>query len=263
MDALADAVGQVHNTPYGYALNNPIALNDPDGNCPPGVDCFSFAKGFIVAAKDAVVEAIKTLSAKGNPGAYTQMGAEMMPVINSVREDPEGTGQMIVDEAKKSISTPEGLGYGVGSVVFALAEPSPRGEMNALNKTVKQLGNLDFDVNVKADFVAAPDGNISTSSPDFVVTSDGTTVPIPDGAVGPGPPNKGSGMVYQSGSGGKGMDSRTTGVRIMDPNANQGRRVNYMNNNRTTAQTVDPMTGKTISNKDPRGHLPLPVDPQF
>ncbi len=60
--------------------------------------------------------------------------------------------------------------------------------------------------------------------------------------------------MYQGGSGGKGMDKRTTGVRIMDAYSNQGRRVNYMNKN---GQTLDPATGRTISNKDPRGHLPL------
>ncbi len=43
------------------------------------------------------------------------------------------------------------------------------------------------------------------------------------------------------------------GVRIMDANANQGRRVNYMNK---SGQTVDPKSGQTISNKDPRGHIP-------
>lgn len=59
------------------------------------------------------------------------------------------------------------------------------------------------------------------------------------------------------------MSNRTTGVRIMDANAKQGRRVNYMNNAKPTPQTVDPMTGKTISNKDPRGHLPIPIDPNF
>ena len=48
-------------------------------------------------------------------------------------------------------------------------------------------------------------------------------------------------MVFQSGYGGKGMDKRTTGVRIMDANQNQGKRVNYMNKD---GQTVDPSTGR-------------------
>ena len=88
---------------------------------------------------------------------------------------------------------------------------------------------------------------------DFVVNEKGEAIPIPDGAQGPVPPKRGTGMSYEGGSGGKGMSDRVEGVRIMDPNKAQGRRVNYMNK---TGQTVDPKKGGTISNSDPRGHLP-------
>jgi hypothetical protein len=97
-------------------------------------------------------------------------------------------------------------------------------------------------------------GKATRTSTDFVVTEKGTAIPIPNSAIGPSNPKKGSGMVYQGGSGGKGMDKKVTGVRIMDANNKQGKRVNYMNKE---GQTVDPKTGRTISNKDPRGHIPL------
>ena len=61
-------------------------------------------------------------------------------------------------------------------------------------------------------------------------------------------------MSYQGGSGGRGMDAKTTGVRIMDANSNQGPRVNYMNEQ---GQTVNPATGRTIPKTDPAGHIPL------
>jgi len=92
-----------------------------------------------------------------------------------------------------------------------------------------------------------------TRTTDFVVTTNGEAIPVPDNASGP-TPTKGSGMQYQGGSGGKGMDDQTTGVRIMDPNANQGGRVSY---NNASGQKVDPATGKTISNSDPKAHMPL------
>jgi RHS repeat-associated protein len=92
------------------------------------------------------------------------------------------------------------------------------------------------------------------TSPSFVVTPNGEAIPVPEGATGPNAPQSGSGMVYQGGSGGNGMNSRTTGVRIMDANSNQGPRVNFMNAN---GQTVNPATGRTIPNSDPAGHIPL------
>jgi hypothetical protein len=95
-------------------------------------------------------------------------------------------------------------------------------------------------------------GNESGAT-DFVVNEQGEAVAIPKGAKGPSNPERGSGMSYQGGSGGKGMDKRTTGVRIMDSNGKQGRRVSYMNK---SGQTVDANSGKTISNKDPKGHIP-------
>lgn len=94
----------------------------------------------------------------------------------------------------------------------------------------------------------------ASASPDFVVTNKGTAVAIPDGATGPSAPERGTGMVYTGGTGGKGMDPRVSGVRIMDANNNQGRRVNYMNNG---TQTVNPTSGRTISRTDPAGHVPL------
>ncbi|CAM1344204.1 conserved hypothetical protein [Tenacibaculum amylolyticum] len=39
VDSKADAIGQIQSTPYAYALNKPINLTDPDGDCPPGINC--------------------------------------------------------------------------------------------------------------------------------------------------------------------------------------------------------------------------------
>jgi hypothetical protein len=116
--------------------------------------------------------------------------------------------------------------------------------------------------------VAESLGEVGASSggkggPDFVVTPKGEAIPVPDGASGPSPTiNKGGnevGFEFTGGSGGKGMDERVDGVRIMDANRTQGPRVNYMNSSR---QTVDPVSGRTIGKDDPRGHLPLKEDPQ-
>jgi hypothetical protein len=91
-------------------------------------------------------------------------------------------------------------------------------------------------------------------APAFVVNSAGQAVVIPRGAHGP-VATRAPGVQYVGGAGGRGLDRRVSGVRIMDANRNQPRRVNYMNDQ---GQTVDPRTGRTISNSDPRGHLPYP-----
>jgi len=51
VDALADSKGQISNSPYVYAMNNPIVFTDPDGNCPWGVDCASLAAFLVEAAQ--------------------------------------------------------------------------------------------------------------------------------------------------------------------------------------------------------------------
>lgn len=90
----------------------------------------------------------------------------------------------------------------------------------------------------------------SRGAPDFVVTPGGEAIPVPTGATGPYPTGA-PGFQYLEGSGGPGLDPRVTGVRVMDANANQGPRAVYMNR---TGQTVDPATGRTLPNKDPRAH---------
>lgn len=98
---------------------------------------------------------------------------------------------------------------------------------------------------------AAPIAGVS--SPGFIVNSAGQAAIVPRGATGP-LSTRASGFQFIGGRGGYGLDPRVTGVRFMDANWSQGRRVNYMN---SAGQTVDPLTGRTIPNSDPRGHLPF------
>jgi hypothetical protein len=99
---------------------------------------------------------------------------------------------------------------------------------------------------------------VGGSAVSFIVNSAGEAVAIPRGAIGPFLPKRGSGMMFTEGAGGFGMDRRVTGVRIMDARGNQGRRVNYMNEN---LQTVDPFTGRTIPNAGTAGHIPFRSPP--
>jgi hypothetical protein len=91
---------------------------------------------------------------------------------------------------------------------------------------------------------------VAKKAPDFVVTPRGEAIRVPTGASGPST-TRSAGVQYVGGAGGKGLNNRVTGVRIMEGNTNQGPRVVYMNR---TGQTVDPVSGRTLSHSDPRAH---------
>ena len=95
-----------------------------------------------------------------------------------------------------------------------------------------------------------------------------TSVSGPGGIELPGVPEgtqgivseSGRGVVYQIPEGTSGLDPRVTSLRVMDPvTAGKYQYPNgyivYMNE---SGQTVNPLTGRTISNADPFAHIPLP-----
>lgn len=209
-----------------------------------------FTKGLLQAVKDEAVGLAQSTQYIGASGV-ANAAFDFAPAANQLSTDFGGTVKAVVNTAIESLKTPEGQGYALGTIGLALLDPSPAGETSAVLKTADKVADVASDVAKAAN------------KADFVVTPKGTAIPIPDGATGPTNPKKGSGMMYQGGSGGKGMSKKTTGVRIMDANSKQGRRVNYMNNAKPTPQTIDPFSGNPISNKDPRGHIPIPTDPYF
>ena len=101
-------------------------------------------------------------------------------------------------------------------------------------------------------------GPIGGNAPNFIVTPQGTTYPVPNGATGPDPADNGRGMQFQGGSGGNGMDPRTSGFRYMDPvTSGQYQYPNgYGSYNNASGQTVNPYTGQTVAPSNPMWHIP-------
>jgi RHS repeat-associated protein len=92
----------------------------------------------------------------------------------------------------------------------------------------------------------------------FVVTPSGTAYPIPNGATGPEPTRNERGMQFQGGSGGNGLDPKTTGFRLMDPVTSGPYQYpnGYGSYNNASGQTVNPYTGSpNISKTDPMWHI--------
>lgn len=95
------------------------------------------------------------------------------------------------------------------------------------------------------------------------ITPNLETIRIPNGAVGP-IPTRGRGFQYKGGSGGGNLHPKVANVRIMEPNATQGARYSYSKapaSPNTRAQTVNPLTGRTIGKADPYWHIPLKPRP--
>ncbi|WP_322734612.1 RHS repeat-associated core domain-containing protein, partial [Streptomyces sp. NEAU-H33] len=87
----------------------------------------------------------------------------------------------------------------------------------------------------------------------------GETLPLPKGATGT-PVATGKGWAYDIPAGTKDLDPRVTQVRVMDP-VTTGKYqypngyVVYMNK---AGQSVNPLTGQTVSKADPYNHIPIP-----
>ena len=122
-------------------------------------------------------------------------------------------------------------------------------ESSSWNSTKSDGAWRETNYSLASDNSPKGTGN-AVSTPNFLVSADGETLPLPKGATGPGSTDTGKGFSYTGGSGGNGLNSRVTGIRIMDPTPRYPKGyVVYMNN---MGQTVDPFKGKTtVSPSDP------------
>lgn len=143
------------------------------------------------------------------------------------------------------------------------AVPTVGGETNPTAETSRFFGK-------SAEFLAAetvaPRINVLPSSGNrFLVGPGGDAIIVPRGASGPVPIiNQGgrtTGFGFTGGSGGLGLDSRVSNVRIMDATLPRGPSpgypAGYVNYQNIGGQSVNPFTGQTIAPNNPLWHMPL------
>jgi hypothetical protein len=94
------------------------------------------------------------------------------------------------------------------------------------------------------------------NGPNFIVHPNGDVIPVPDGATGPVPVNSGRGFQFEGGSGGHGLDPRTSAIRLMDPipAGTYPYPEGYASYSNVEGQTVNPYTGQTVPKSSPWWH---------
>lgn len=268
--------------PYTYAYNNPVNLVDPTGNAP---DDEGEGEGAEKGDDDKTGSGVSGGCDPGcgpvnvpGPGPSTPAPHQSGDVSNPqgdprVSNNTEKPDESSVDEPKASTSSRspdwEGRG-GLGSTGHSSGPfqpghlPSPQQE--AITPTISPMDLLAgvgaFTLSrVTLSALLGGGGSAAfTRSPDFIVSPGGTAIPVPEGATRM-PTVSGKGFRFGGGSGGFGLDTRTSGVRVMDPTLPRGPSPGYPGGYATyenaAGQTVNPLTGRTIPTSDAWWHIPL------
>jgi len=217
---------------YSYVNNNPTTTRDPDGHCLE--DACVIEGGIVVTAM-----AVSYLSSP--------------------------PGQQMLRNAVSGITSR-------GSSISGFFHPSNSGQNAPPPPTVPTNvsqgtpGTTATNVATGTPASTSQQGAVNTGPmPLIVVSPGGDAIPVPNGASGPVPvvndAGKTTGFGYTGGSGGNGLDSKTTGVRVMDPTPARGASPGYPNGyvsyGNSSGQTVNGQTGQTVPRSDPSAHVPL------
>ena len=217
---------------YAYVGNNPATVGDPDGHCLE--DACVIEGGIVVTAM-----AVSYLSSP--------------------------SGQQVLHNAVNSIAS-------IGSAISGLFHPSNSGQNAPPPPTIPTAvpqgtpGTTGASIATGTPASTSQEGTVATGPmPLIVVSPGGDAIPVPNGATGPVPvvndQGNTTGFGYTGGSGGYGMDPRTTDVRIMDPTPPRGASPGYPNGyvsyGNTSKQGVNPQTGRPVPPSDTSRHIPL------
>jgi len=257
---------------YTYALGPNDVVNQTNVAAGTRTALIPDIQGSIIAALDS------------GSGALTQVGYQ--PYGKSPSQGPFGyTGQRIDLETNglyyyrgRHYSPawgrflqvdPSGTKGGVNLYAYAKNDPlnlvdTTGRAPDAPSSASTSLQNFNFGATgegqeeVAAEEAEAPVQSVAPRAPDFVVTSGGDVIPVPQGATGPNETTN-PGFQFNGGAGGNGLAPNVTDVRIMESNArNPSGYVNYGSAQTNGGwQSVDPYTGQSIPPSSPWWHIPI------
>lgn len=200
-----------------------------------------------------------------NPGAYLEAGRGSESSRRGwdgrarsryrglTYSDPYGLCPEFIDGKPCDLNAAASFAAGFGDAVTFGGTNWIRDKIDA-NGSVDKNGVAYLGGQVAGIAASSALGGAAAQGVDFLVTQKGTAIPVPDGAKGP-VRTRAPGIQFTGGEGGKGMDSRVTGVRVMDPNKHSGRRAVFMNEG---GHTVSPRTGQQVPPDHPDAHHAIP-----
>jgi RHS repeat-associated protein len=129
--------------------------------------------------------------------------------------------------------------------------------------TVPNAGAVVPGAPAKSGAVSGRPAGQGLAAPNYIVTPNGTALPVPSGATGPvpnvAPSGKTTGVQFSGGKGG--ANEKVDTLRLMDPVGAKGNAPAYPTGDGVymngSGQRVDLYTGQTIPNSHPFGHIPL------
>jgi RHS repeat-associated protein len=146
VDKLAEHPSQIDKSPYAYAWNNPIKLNDPDGNCP---DCpedndkTQQLANVVSATVSDAISGLYNLSIGRLNNTVADNSGDGITIKIVERKDPETIVEAItrpVSDALNASSLISG-----GSSPGLLLSKASAGVKQAASKAVNKIGNLIDD----------------------------------------------------------------------------------------------------------------------
>lgn len=248
---------QAKGTSYTFKDGKLASTNTPDpGRVTPDDELLFNAVTLAVGAPEAAA-AIKGGGEVAIHGLKSLFGREVFATADGITSENVITRALAaaegrVDDASTNLSHPHTPPVGDRPPVSTSSggdHPSPGSTSDH-----PATGSPEHPTPVHADSPAP-----SHPQPETIIGPGQESLPVvPEGAAGTVAEN-GKGIVYDIPAGTEGLDSRVARVRVMDPvtTGNYQYPHGYVSYENSAGQAVNPVTGKTISKKDPYWHIPL------